>query len=231
MSVIGSDIYATTLQALQASLSSYISKSEREQCDRYIQDLKQREECMTIMSRILSEDESICNQYVKQLALSVLNDWIKLWWNKLPDQRKGDVKQLAMDLLSSNLSIHENSSIRTKIAVIMSNVAERIFPQYWPTFMQEMVALWLSSPFSRQDVILKLLETVIVDSIDTDFNSILPTLRRQEIVAGIVDAQTLLFDTSYQFMGYSFQEYNRLIAGKQQPEGILYLIFIISMLY
>jgi hypothetical protein len=209
----GADPYGFTLLALQASLSSYTSKPEREQCDRYIQELKQREECMSIMSRILAEDENTCNQYIKLLSLSILNDWIKMWWNKLPEHGKVAVKQLALDLLSSNLAINENASIRTKIAVILSNVVERVFPQYWPGFVKEMIELWVSSPFARQDVILKALETVIVDSVDADFNSALPTLRRQEIVAGIVEMQVPLFETSYQYLGYCFQEYCRLSAG------------------
>ena len=169
---------------------------------------------MNVMSQILSDSEDRCNQYIKLLSLSVLNDWIKMWWNKLPEQGKLAVKQLALDLLVSELAIHSNASIRTKIAVILSNVVERVFPQYWPTFIKEMVDLWVSSPFARQDVILKMLETVIVDSVDTDFNSVLPTLRRQEIVAGIVDSQQLLFETSFQYLGYCFSEYNRLSAGK-----------------
>lgn len=205
--------YALTLKALHASLSSYISKPEREECDRFFQELKQRVECMDIISQVLAEEETVCNQYVKLLALSILNDWIKLWWNKLPEERKLAVKQLSMDLVTSNLAVHDNSSIRTKIAVILSNVVERVFPQYWPTFLKEMVDLWVASPFARQDVILKMLETVIVDSVDQDFNSALPTLRRQEIVAGIVDAQQVLFTTSFDYLGYCFQEYTRLSAG------------------
>jgi hypothetical protein len=209
------DTYLLTVKALHASLSSYISKPEREECDRFFTELKQRVECMDIVSRVLSEDEAVCNQYVKLLALTILNDWIKIWWNKLPEERKLAVKQLAMELVASSLAVHDNSSIRTKIAVILSNVVERVFPQYWPNFLKEMIELWVASPFARQDVILKMLETVIVDSVDQDFNSALPTLRRQEIVAGIVDAQQALFKTSFEYMGYCFQEYRRLTAGKR----------------
>lgn len=167
---------------------------------------------MAVMSKLLAEPETVCNQYMKLLALSILNDWIKLWWNKLPDNGKSAVKQLSLDLLTSELSVHENAAIRMKVAVILSNVVERVFPQYWPTLLQEMIALWVSSPFARQDVILKMLEMVIVDSVDTDFNSALPTLRRQEIVAGIVEAQKPLFETSYQYIGYCFQEYTQLLG-------------------
>lgn len=205
-------MYKFTLEALSASLSSHISKQNREQCDRFIQDLKQREECMTIVSQLLSEDESICNQYMKLLALSILNDWIKLWWNRLPDASKLSVKQLALDLLNSPLAVHESSAIRMKIAMILANVVERVFPQYWPTLVPEMISVWMSSPFARQDVILKMFEMVIVDSVDTDFNSALPTLRRQEIVAGIVESQKQLFETSYQYLVYCNQEFTQILG-------------------
>ena len=168
---------------------------------------------MTIMSRVLAEDDGVCNQYVKLLALTILNDWIKLWWNKVPEHSKLAMKQLALDLLSSSLGVHESAAIRMKIAVILANVVERVFPQYWPTLMPEMLSLWQSSPFARQDIVLKMLEMVVVDSIDVDFNSALPTLRRQEIVTGLVEAQAPLFQTSYEYLMYCNQEYARQRAA------------------
>jgi hypothetical protein len=204
------EVYRFTLEALNGSLSSHISKVNREQCERFLQDLKQQETCMSVVSRILAEDDSVCNQFIKLLALTILNDWIKLWWNKVPEGTKLSIKQLSLDLLNSSLALSDSGAMRMKIAVILSNVAERVFPQYWSTFIQEMTSLWQSSPFGRQDVILKALEIVVVDSIDADFNSVLPTLRRQEIVTGLVEAQSLLYETSFGYLQYCFQEYTRL---------------------
>lgn len=208
MKVMAENILSLTLDALNLSLSSHISKSEREKCDNFIHELKMQENCVHIIAELVSStDETVCTPYIKLLALSILNDWIKIWWNKLPDERKFAVKQIVCELLSGPLAVHEHSAIRTKVAVILANVVERVFPQYWPNFIAEMVSVWQSSPFARQDVVLKILEIVIVDSVDIDFNASLPTLRRQEIVAGIVENQNLLLNTSYQYLIFCIQEF------------------------
>ncbi|KAJ1426912.1 hypothetical protein B484DRAFT_480028 [Ochromonadaceae sp. CCMP2298] len=102
----------------------------------------------------------------------------------------------------SPLGIHPHSAVRTKIAVILINVAERVFPQYWPGLMQEIVSEWMQAPFARQDLLLRTLEGIVSDVIDTDFCAALPALRRQEIAAGVVAAQDLLLPTCYSYLLY-----------------------------
>lgn len=209
------DINVITLGALQASLSSKTGKAERQQCEKFIQDLKSQKECMNVMSLILKEDESICNEYVKLLALSILNDWTKLWWVRVNANDRETIRLLSLELLSSTLSEHPNKAIRTKLAVFLSTIAENMFPQYWPNMMQQLLSMWMAFPFSKQTVVLMTLETIIVDCIDADFNSALSTLRRQDIVSGLVEAQQPLFDTSYKCLLYCMQEYSKLqVAGK-----------------
>lgn len=152
------------------------------------------------MCRLLSEVDNICNENVMDLALSTIIDWTKTWWNYLPDALINSTIQLAFDLLTSHLAEHDNPVIRTRIAMFLVTVVERSFPQNWPALVPMMIEVWKSASFKKQGVILKMFEMVFVDSADANLNSEIPTLRRQEIVSGIVAAQEQLFETCYQYL-------------------------------
>lgn len=187
-------LYANTVSALTASLSSTTSKPDREACDRFFQQLKESLDCLPILSEVVSQDH---NEFIKLLAISILNDWIKLWWNKITESEQLSIRQLLINILASPLGVSKNKSIRTKLAVMLTNIAQRQFPQQWPTLIEEFISIWSNSPTERQEIIIMAIEFIITDCIDSDFNNTLPTIRRQEIVAGLKDKQELILSTSF----------------------------------
>ncbi len=199
------DIGAFALTALSGSLSSMTSKVDRENYDRFIQQLKERQECLQILTQILNQD---CNEFIKLLAITILNDWIKIWWNKISEQDQYGVRKAIFDIVASPLGMSTNKSIRTKIAVMITNLAQRQFPNNWPNFVDEFVSIWSSTAStSLQDIVVMTFEFLIVDCIDSDFNNTLPTLRRQEIVTGIKEKQELILSTSFQCLSSHLNVY------------------------
>lgn len=146
--IINIDIaYHDTLKALYGCLDSKTSKLDRDQYESYIHHLKHNHEhtCLEILIRILSEsNELVCNEYMKLLTLSILNDYINIWWNKVVESKQGYIKQMIWDLTCiSDLSCHNSHrSIRSKIAVLLANISERVFPQYWPTMISEFIQVY-----------------------------------------------------------------------------------------
>jgi hypothetical protein len=200
-----SEMCAFALNALTCSLSSTTSKADRLQYDQFIQQLKESQECLPVITDILGRD---CNEFIKLLAITILNDWIKIWWNKIPELDQYSVRKLAFDILSSPLGSSSNKSIRTKIAGILTNLAQRQFPQYWPNLVEEFVGIWSTSSSTHlQEVLIMSLEFIITDCIDADFNNTLPTLRRQEIVTGVKEKQELILTTSFQCLTMNLNVY------------------------
>lgn len=189
-----SALYANTVNALTASLSSTTNKSDREACDRFFQQLKESRDCLPVLSEVVAQDH---NEFIKLLSISILNDWIKLWWNKVSEAEQLSIRMLLINILGSPLGVSKNKSIRTKLAVMLTNIAQRQFPQQWPTLIEEFITVWRTSPIERQEIIIMAIEFIITDCIDSDFNNTLPTVRRQEIVAGLKDKQELILTTSF----------------------------------
>ena len=93
----------------------------------------------------------------------------------------------------------------TKLAVMISNIAIRQFPQQWPTFLEDMVSLCQpstvdSSCFGEQEIAIMAIEYLAADSIDTDYCSSLPLERRQDILAGFRSKLPQLLGFSYMFL-------------------------------
>ena len=217
MSAMGPEVLQSTIAALNASLSSKTTKAERDYSDQFIHNLKQSKECMMVIAHILgaATDDTI-TEFTKQLALTIFNDWIKIWWNKLEDNDKLAIKQHVLEslLLGGTLPLATNKGVRTKVAVIVCNIAERMFPQYWPNMVQELLQFWLQSDYSRQGVVIATFDSTISDCIDSDFNNMLPTLRRQEIVAGLIEHQQHLFHTSFEYLGFCLSGLRTVLTGK-----------------
>lgn len=212
-------IYAQTMQALGISLSSAASNDLRSAAGTFLEQLKASEDCMRVMLHILTVDSDAHSPMIRQLALSVANDWLKTWWNKISSDDQGVIRGTFLTLLQSDsVGLSPSRSLRTKLSVALANIAERHYPQLWPSFMEDMVGVWQSSPLERQEVVILCLEAVIVDCIDSDYSSALPSLRRQEILAGFRLQLEMLLHTAYASLvdnGTKYQQYS-----PESPEGL-----------
>jgi len=82
-----------------------------------------------------------------------------------PSNRQGNSHWLAVntDLIapihwhssSPNIIINNNNrAIRVKIAVLLSSIAERTYPQLWPTMVDDFIHTWIHSTLPRSYTIL-----------------------------------------------------------------------------
>lgn len=211
-------IYQQTMQALEISLSSVSSSELRSAAGTFLEQLKASEDCMRVMLHILTADSEAHSPTIRQLALSVANDWLKTWWNKISAEDQGVIRGTFLTLLQSDsVGLSPSRSLRTSLSVALANIAERHYPQLWPSFMEDMMGVWQSSPLERQEVVILCLEAVIVDCIDSDYSSALPSQRRQEILAGFRLQLEMLLHTAYASLvdnGTKYQQYS-----PESPEG------------
>jgi len=188
------------LAAINAVLSDSSTKIERDSAQKYLHDLKEQEVCMSMMLQILATDSADHNDWNRQLALSILDDWLKGWWNRIPEDAQMFIRSQCVTLLTSS-AVGASKGLRTKLAVILCNVACRQYPQQWPSFLDDVVGLWVSTGLPAQrEICIMTLEFLVQDCVDGDFNSTLPTLRRQEIVSGLRERLLPLLQTLHAFL-------------------------------
>ena len=81
-------------------------------------------------------------------------------------------------------------------------MAERTFPQQWPSLLEDLVTnVWLNAAatHSQREVCINTLEYLVTDCVDSDFNSALPSVRRHDILTGINTHLETLLQTVYDY--------------------------------
>ena len=225
--VVGSD-YAVVLGAMQASLHSSTTKDQRTQVEALLSQLKESQVCMEIMLHILRVDCEAHNDYIRLLALTILSDWVKLWWNKINEGDQIIVKNSVLELLYGTIGRSPVRGLRTKLAVMISNIAIRSFPQLWPSFLEDMAGVVLASAatgnnttIEQKEVAFMVIEFTSADSIDTDYCAAIPIERRQDILAGFRSKLPQLLSFSFQYLVQCSNEFVASLQGQSQTEGKL----------
>lgn len=206
-------LYTSVLHALNSSGNPRLTDEERRECDSFLINLKERQECLQVLMHILTvSDAPGHTAYAQSLSLSLLKSWMTTWWNKLSINDQQLLKQQLLQLMNCPHIVRAPSrNIRIKLAEIISSVAVRQFPQYWPTFLGDMTSSIHQSMESLRgnvvdnyqttcsEICMMSIEFIINDCVDEDFKSSLPTQRRQDIVGGFVAEQNLLLSTAFEF--------------------------------
>ena len=214
------ELLPEVVRALQVSQSPNAPSSVRQEALAFIEGVKQSsQQGFAVLHMVLQSGEE---WPVKQMALGLLNDWLRLWWNRLEDSNRDLIKGvLGQLLLDDALGCSPHRPLRTKLSVCIANVAERQFPQLWPSFLEEMLRVWQTSPLGRQDVVISTFETMIVDCVDTDFNSSLPSTRRQEIIAGFKLQLEPLLSTAFASLTDNLVKYQQFAPGSAERTAVL----------
>lgn len=214
--------------------------------------LQSSQDFYLIIAHILTSDNLPVNQGndgIRILALSLLHSWIKVWWMQITSieqhaQIRGFCTQL---LLNAHTQPYISSSYYNKLGNIIADIAERQFPQHWPSFMDELLHIWihgtdpgvsLSNPniggsqssLAIQEICMKTILTIYDDCVDVDFSSHLPSTRRQEIIAGLLCYQKQLLILLYQYMISNFRDYHAAMSihdslASSSPKRSLLLAF------
>lgn len=205
-------MYNDTIGAMNASLSSATSKEQRQLVDAFLIQLKEEKMCSEILIHILTVESPNHNDFIRMLSLTILNDWLKIWWNKISENEQTAVRNNVL-LLVNVVSKSPIKGLWTKLAVMISNIAVRQFPQMWPSFLEDMVSVCLttSSISGEHEIAIMAIEFTASDSIDTDYCSSLPIERRQDILAGFRSKLTQLLGFFYNFLVQCSSQYTALL--------------------
>jgi hypothetical protein len=152
--------------ALRCSLDPQSSSQSRIHAEMYLEQVVQSQEAITVIGTVLSTptfpDE------MKILTLSILHRWMKRWWTSLLRNYQVEIRNLIL-LLVSGCKSHLYSS---KAADILKEIAEREFPQLWPSMISDLLGIWSNNNIVSQEIILRCLEFLLVDCTDSNFNGI-----------------------------------------------------------
>lgn len=198
-------MYNDTIAAIRASLSSSTPKEQRVLVDAYLSRLKEDRQCLEIMIHVLTVNNENHDDFIRMMSLTIFNDWLKIWWNRIAENEHLIIRNTVVVLVKGNVGKSPVKGLWTKLAVMISNIAVRQFPQQWPTFLEDMVSMCVvgaTDPFSfgEQEIAIMAIEYVASDSIDTDYCSSLPLERRQDILAGFRNKLPHLLGFSYMFL-------------------------------
>eukprot|EP01039_Chlorochromonas_danica_P001006 gene1006-1092_t len=215
----GDDILSYTLQAMTASLSAMTSSETRRQHQMFLEQLLSSQECSTILRAVLTMemDDRIG---LKILALSMLHDWVKKWWNSIQPADHMAIRDFCADILRQPVIHSQPSNFRSKLAAILAEIAERQFPQHWPSMTTEFTTIWLASESSIQEVILKTLTFLYTDCTDQEYSNSLPTMRRQEILTGLKASESQLLALLYQFLVLHVQTMLAAAGGGEARQSV-----------
>jgi hypothetical protein len=195
--------YPMVLAAMQASLSSATPKEQRMQAEALLAQLKESQLCMELMLHMLTVDSDAHTDSIRLLSLTVLGDWVKIWWNKIGEGDQAVVKKSVLELLHGPIGRSPVRGLRTKLAVMLSNIAVRSFPQLWPSFLDDMarVVAGTSDPtngaaatttVAQKEIAFMAIEFTSADSIDNDYCAAIPIERRQDILGGFRRCATVV---------------------------------------
>ncbi len=198
------DVFNYTVNALHGMISPIASNHERQSFQAFLIQLKESQECSAVLCNILSRKkfDSISTQELEAmfvLALSILHDWMKQWWNTINQQDQYQIRQIGSQLLSQSTDMIHSVSYCNKLAALLADLVERQYPQYWPSFISDVKLIWMQGPAFKQEIILKTMQFVLEDCTDSDFNTQLSAKRSEEILDGLRSSQDDILDISFQY--------------------------------
>ena len=114
------------------------NNAERQKAQTILTEFQNNATSWQLVDRILEQSNSL---QAKFIALGILEDFIKVRWNTIPmDQRivMRNYVVKAIIQLSSNVTTLR-SAVLNKLDLVLVQIVKKDWPQYWPSFIQEIV--------------------------------------------------------------------------------------------
>jgi hypothetical protein len=201
--------YENTVAAIATILSSASTQHNRKEAEGYLQSVRDSPTGLKTLVQIVTCPGPEPNEHIRALSLTIVQNWIRHFWDKVPPNMQLDIRQ---EVVSMIVSVTANTrfpkSVLRKLSSILADVVERQFPNQWQTFVEDVMEVWRSSP--QQDmhaVVIVSLENVISDCVDSDFSNTLTSTRRQDILNGLTPKVPMILETTFSYMCALVQEY------------------------
>ncbi|XP_059215577.1 exportin-5 [Centropristis striata] len=145
---------------------------------------------------------------VRHFGLQILEHVIKFRWNNMQQQEKVQLKECAMQLLSTGTHtiLEEESHIKDGLSRITVEMIKREWPQHWPDMLKEMEALTSHGEAQTELVMLILLR--LAEDVIT-FQT-LPTQRRRDIQQTLTQNMESIFSFMMAILHVNVEDYRKL---------------------
>ncbi|TMS04334.1 Exportin-5 [Larimichthys crocea] len=145
---------------------------------------------------------------VRHFGLQILEHVIKFRWNNMQQDEKVQLKECAMQLLSTGTRsiLEEESHIKDVLSRITVEMIKREWPQHWPDMLKEMEALTSQGEAQTELVMLILLR--LAEDVIT-FQT-LPTQRRRDIQQTLTQNMESIFSFMMAILHVNVEDYRKL---------------------
>ncbi|XP_038148996.1 exportin-5 [Cyprinodon tularosa] len=149
---------------------------------------------------------------VRHFGLQILEHVIKFRWNNMQQQEKVQLKECAMQLLTTGTHsiLEEESHVKDALSRIVVEMIKREWPQHWPDMLKEMETLCSQGEAQTELVMLILLR--LAEDVIT-FQT-LPTQRRRDIQQTLTQNMDSIFSFILAILHINVEDYRRL---KEEP--------------
>ena len=188
----------------------YSTLEARHTATEFVEELKGQRECARYIYHILGQLDTLPPEhadYVRFFSLKVLEDWTFAFWKQFPYEEQVQIRTSYMEMLTNNMSMFQSDrSMRIKLAKILAEIAKRQYPQYWDTFIHDICGLWGQDIQCRSEVCIMTLEFLVEDCVNSDFNSSLPAVRRNDILTSVKEQQSSILQYTFSFLSKHVHE-------------------------
>jgi len=218
-------IYKGIIYALSCTYDPCTPATARLEAHQYLEQFKTSESCSDYAFYILSNNLPEHNDILRHFALHCLHSQIETRWNILQTPQQQEIRSTILGLVA-NLSkgvLQEAAFVKEKFAGLISNIAEREFPQRWTEFWAELVQIWCRGDI-QADVVMIALTNMSQDCKDGDFNAKLPAKRRNEVLRGLNALLPELLPFFYNYASTQFQRYQQAPSQSEDWQAAVGLL-------
>lgn len=120
---------------------------------------------------------------LRYYCLLVMESYMNRNWNSMEMEARVEFRNYILEIVTTQGDALP-SFVLEKIASLLAQVMKRTFPQHWKDCFEHFGVLCGKHPVQGQVVFL-VLKTVVEDCSNADFNTMLPSKRRNEILQGL----------------------------------------------
>eukprot|EP00611_Tribonema_gayanum_P015397 TRINITY_DN2722_c0_g1_i2.p1 TRINITY_DN2722_c0_g1~~TRINITY_DN2722_c0_g1_i2.p1 ORF type:complete len:1027 (-),score=317.33 TRINITY_DN2722_c0_g1_i2:1457-4537(-) len=212
--MLNEEVYKKVLWAATVNYQPTATSVDRQHAFQVLEHFKGRNDCIEYALYMLCTPLPEHNDTVRFFAVHCIEQYIKSDWSSMTEEQQARCRSASVDLIRSGTRdlLSEASFVKEKVAALAAEVAERDYPEKWPTFVQDMVMAVRIGP-TQAELALMALTGVIQDCQDSDFQSRLASKRRNDITQALNTALPDLLRMLQAFMSHHYAQL-RTLSGQ-----------------
>ncbi|KAG5177597.1 armadillo-type protein [Tribonema minus] len=212
--MLNEEVYKKVLWAATVNYQPTATSVDRQHAFQVLEHFKGRNDCIEYALYMLCTPLPEHNDTVRFFAVHCIETYIKSDWSSMTEEQQARCRSASVDLIRSGTRdlLSEASFVKEKVAALAAEVAERDYPEKWPTFVQDMVMAVRIGP-TQAELALMALTGVIQDCQDSDFQSRLASKRRNDITQALNTALPDLLRMLQAFMSHHYAQL-RTLSGQ-----------------